>query len=216
MFVGHLAAGFAGKRIEPRISLGTWILAVMLSDIVVFPLMITGIEGFRLYPGVTVNRFVGDVPYSHSLLMDAVWGALFAGAYFLNRRYRRGAWLLFAAVLSHWVLDVISHRPDMPLAPGGGPVFGLGLWSSIPATVIIEGGAWVLAILLYVRATRASKRSGVIAFWIGILLLTLAWISNITAGIAPEPVKAGVSGLIFFSLVVAWGYWMNRLRPIKT
>ena len=214
MFVGHLAAGLAGKRIEPRISLGTWMLAVLFADLVVFPFLIFGIERFRVQPGLTVNRMVGDIPYSHSLLADAVWAGLFAGVYFLGWRYARGAWLLFAAVLSHWVLDFVSHRPDMLLAPGTRAAFGLGLWNSIPATLLVEGGFWILAIILYVRATKPKNRAGTYVFWIGVVLLTLAWYGNIRSGMDPDPVRAGVSGLIFFSLMVAWAYWVNRLRPV--
>jgi hypothetical protein len=208
-----LAIGLTGKRIEPRISLGTWIVAALLADLIVFPLLIGGIERFHAVPGVTVNRIAGDIPYSHSLLMDTVWAGLFAGAYFLLRRYPRGAWLLFAAVLSHWVLDFVSHRPDMLLAPGTHAAFGLGLWNSIPATLAVEGGFWLLAIIFYVRATKPKNRAGTYVFWIGVVLFTLAWYGNITAGMNPNPVRAGVSGLIFFTLMVAWAYWINRLRP---
>ena len=213
MFVGHLAVGLTGKRMEPKISLGTWILAALLADLIVFPLLIAGIERFRALPGVTANRMVGDIPYSHSLVMEVVWAGLFAGAYFVRRRYPPGAWLLFAAVLSHWVLDFVSHRPDMLLAPGTNVVFGLGLWNSIPATLIVEGGFWILAIIIYVRATRPKKRAGTYAFWIGVVLLTFAWYGNITSGMDTNPTRAGISGLIFFSLIVAWAYWINRLRP---
>jgi hypothetical protein len=213
MFVGHLAVGLAGKRIEPKISLGTWILAAVLADLIVFPLLIAGIERFHAEPGVTANRMMGEIPYSHSLLMDVTWAGLFAGAYFLGRRYRRGAWLLFAAVLSHWVLDFVSHRPDMLLAPGTHTVFGLGLWNSIPATLVVEGGFWLAAIIFYVRATQPKNRAGTYIFWIGVVLFTLAWYGNITTGMDPNPVRAGISGLIFFTLIVAWAYWINRLRP---
>ena len=216
MFVGHLAVGLTGKRIEPKISLGTWILAAMLTDLLLFPLLIAGIESVHAKPGVTVNRMVGDVPYSHSLLMDTLWAGLFAGCYFLWRRYARGAWLLFAAVLSHWELDFVSHRPDMLLAPGTRAVFGLELWNSIPATLIVEGGFWILAIVIYVRATPPKKRTGTYAFWIGVVLLTLAWYGNITSGVDPNPVRAGISGLVLFSLVVAWAYWINQLRPVAS
>lgn len=216
MLVGHLAAGLVGKRLDPKVSLGTWTLAVMLADLLVFPFLMAGLEHFRVEPGVRLNRMVGsDIAYSHSLLMDAIWAALFAAVYFLRRRDRRGAWLLFAAVLSHWLLDVVSHRPDMPLAPGRREVFGLGLWNSLPATLIVEGGFWVLAIAFYVRATRPRKRLGVYAFWGGVALLTLVWYGNLTAGMDPNPVRAGVRGLILFSLLVAWAYWMNRLRPAR-
>lgn len=216
MFVGHLAVGLLAKRVEPQVSLGTWMLAALLADLLFFPFMLAGLEHVAAVPGVTSNRVVGrDIAYSHSLLLDVVWAALFAAVYFLRRRYPRGAWLLAAAVLSHWVLDVISHRPDMALAPGGQQVFGFGLWNSIPATLIVEGGFWLLAIILYVRATRASKRAGVYAFWLGVALFTLLWLGNITAGIDPNPVRAGVGGLIVFSLMVAWAYWLNRLRPAR-
>jgi hypothetical protein len=212
VFVGHLALGFAGKRIEPAGSLGTWMLAVMLADLLVFPFLIAGIEHTGALHGVTTNRFAGDVPYSHSLLMDVVWAALFAAGYYVLRRHSRAAWLLFAAVLSHWVLDVISHRPDMALAPGVRVRLGLGLWNSVPATLIVEGGAWLLAVIVYVRASRAKNRVGVFALWIGIVLLTLSWYSNITAGMDPNPVRAGISGLVFFSIVIAWAYWIDRAR----
>jgi hypothetical protein len=213
MLVGHLAVGLAGKRIEPRISLGTWMLAVLLPDLLVFPFLLAGIERLHVEPGVALNRVIGEIPYSHSLLMDAVWGGLFALAYFLWRRHQLGAWLLLAAVLSHWVLDVASHRPDMPLAPGTHAVLGLGLWNSVPATGIVEGGFWLLAIAVYVRATHAKRGAGVYAFWMGVALLTLAWYGNVTNGMDPNPVRAGVSGVIFFSSMVAWAYWINRLRP---
>lgn len=206
MFVGHLGIGLLAKRAEPKISLGTWMLAVMLADLVAFPLLIVGVERFSGSLGTRIA-------YSHSLLMVALWAALFAWAYFSQRHYRRGAWLLFAAVLSHWPLDVVSHRPDMPLAPGVHAVFGAGLWSSVPATLALEGGFWLLAIIFYVRATHPARRTGFYGFWIGAALLTLSWYSNITKGMELNQVKAGIGGLIFFSLMVAWAYWMNRARP---
>jgi hypothetical protein len=216
MLVGHLAVGLIAKRIEPRVSLGTWTIAVLLADLLVFPFLIAGIERLDVVPGVGANRMVGhDIAYSHSLLMDAIWAALFAAAYFLRRRNPSGTWLLFVAVLSHWPLDVLSHRPDMSLAPGVHMVFGLGLWNSLPATLIVEGGFWLLAIILYLRATYPKKRMGTYAFWGGVILLTLVWKGNITAGMDPNPVRAGIAGLISFSLVVAWAYWINRLRPAQ-
>jgi len=222
MFVGHLALGLVAKRIEPKISLGAWMMAVMLADLICFAFLIAGIEHFDVEPAVARNPFVGlnfvrniFFAYSHSLLMNAIWAALFAAAYFLRRRYARGAWLLFAAVLSHWLLDFIAHNPDMRLAPGASAVYGLGLWNSIPATLIIEGGFWLLAIILYVRAAHPKKRAGIYAFWPVIALFTLLWYGNIKRGIVPNPVMAGINGLIFCSLLVAWAYWMNRLRPAR-
>jgi hypothetical protein len=148
-----------------------------------------------------------------NILTDTVWARLFGRAYSLWLRYSRGAWLLLAALLSHWVLDFVSHRPDMLLAPGTQAVFGLGLWNSVPATFAVEGGFWLFAIIIYVRATKPKNRAGTYVFWIGVVLFTLAWYGNITAGMDPNPIRAGISGLIFFTLIVAWAYWINRLRP---
>lgn len=109
-----------------------------------------GIEHISIRPGITrVNALnLYDFAWSHSLVMDVVWGALLAAAYCLTRRYGRGAWVLFAAVLSHWVLDWASHRPDMPLAPGFQRYYGLGLYNSPLGLLIVEGGLWVIGIIL--------------------------------------------------------------------
>jgi len=217
MFVGHLAVGLIAKRIESKVSLGTWMLAALLADLLTFLLLILGIEHFAVEPGTISNRIVGrNIAYSHSLLTVTTYSALFAVVYFLRRRYWRGAFLLSCVVLTHWLLDVISHRPDMPLAPGVSVVFGLGLWNSLPATLLLEGGFWLLSVILYVRTSQAKSRAAHYVFWIGVVLLTLLWYGNISAGMDPNPVKAGVGGLVIFSLVVAWAYFVNRLRDTQT
>jgi hypothetical protein len=214
MFVGHFAVAFTGKCIEPGISLGTLLLASMLPDILWPIFSIAGIEYTSNEPVATENN-VYDIAFSHSLLMVAIWAALFATAYFFYRYYRhpkhdaRASLVLFAIVLSHWLLDSTSHRHA--LVPGVHKYFGLGLWNSVPATIIVEGGFWLLATILYVRATRPSKRVGIYAFWPVVAFLTYAWIGNIKSG--PPPPKAVIGSLIFFLLMIAWAYWMNRVRP---
>lgn len=210
MLVGHFAVAFVGKRIEPKLSLGTLVLAAMLPDMLWPVFSIAGIEYVAAEPGVAGNNIL-DVAISHSLLMVTIWAALFAGAYFLRRHYTRGAWVLFVAVLSHWFLDAASHKHA--LAPGTNRYYGLELWNSVPATIIVEGGFWLLAIILYVRASRPNKRAGVYAFWPVVAFLTFAWISNFRKG--PPPPKAVIGSLIFFLLLIAWAYWMNRVRPFK-
>jgi membrane-bound metal-dependent hydrolase YbcI (DUF457 family) len=218
MLVGHLAVGLVAKRIEPKLSLGTGVLAAMLVDLLWAIFLIARIEHVHFKPGMGAGNYFDayDIAMSHSLLMGAVWAALFAVAYFLRRHYPRGAWILFAAVLSHWFLDFVSHGADMPLAPGVHRYFGLGLWNSIPATFIVEGGFWLVAIVLYVRATRPKNRAGVYAFWSVLVLLTLAWYNNIAGPPPRNPHTAPIVSLVFFSLIVAWAYLMNRLRPAKT
>jgi hypothetical protein len=217
MLVGHIAAGLVAKRITPKISLGSAVMASLLPDLLWCIFLITGLEHVHFKPGRgAANYFdTSDIALSHSLLMDAMWAALFAASYFFLRRYARGAWILFAAVLSHWLLDFASHRPDMPLAPGVQKYFGLGLWTSLPATVLLEGGFWLLAIILYLRSTRTRRGAGPYVFWGMVALLTLAWYNNITGPPPPSPLAAGIASLIFFSLVVAWAYWMEKIRAAR-
>lgn len=216
MLVGHFAVGLTAKRIAPAVSLGTLVLAAMLADLLWCIFLIAGIEHVQFKPAMgAANYFLAsNISLSHSLLMDALWAALLAAAYFLWRRSPRGAWILFAAVLSHWLLDCVAHRPDMPLAPGTHTYFGLGLWASIPATVLIEGGFWLFAVILYARAAPPKGCTGIFAYWSVVVLLTLAWYGNVSGPPPRDPHAAPYVSVTFFSLAVAWAYWVNRLRPI--
>src|SRR5512140_1902671 len=141
MFLGHFGVAMAGKQVAPRPSLGTLVLAAQFVDGLWPILLLLGIEQVRIAPGITAVTPLDftSYPYSHSLLADALWAALVAGAYWMFRRDARGALWLGALVLSHWLLDFASHRPDMPLWPGS-PGLGLGLWFSLPATLAVEYG----------------------------------------------------------------------------
>lgn len=215
MFVGHVAVAFVGKRVEPEISLGTLLMAAMLPDILWPIFTMAGMEYTKKIEDTENHVFEATI--SHSLLMVAIWGALFAGGYFLLRRVRRhqsftrGSLILFAAVLSHWLLDAIASKHA--LAPGAHSYFGLKLWDSFPATIIVEGGFWLIAIIIYIRATRAKNWAGIYAFWTVVAFLTFAWVANIRKG--PPPPEQVIGSLIFFLLLVAWAYWMNRARPFE-
>jgi len=218
MLVGHLAVAFAAKRAQPRVSLGTLALASLAPDVLWCCFQLAGIEHVRYQPGMGAAHYLAalDVPWSHSLLMNAAWAVLSAGGYYWLRRRGRAAWLLFAVVLSHWLLDWVAHPPDMPLAPGLDGRFGLGLWRSVPATILVEGGCWLAAPIVYARAFRAKKLAGAIAFWLVAALPTLAWYNNIAGPPPPHPEAAPVASSIFFSPIVTWAYWFDRLRSPVT
>ena len=219
MLVGHCAVAFAGKRVEPKLSLGTLMAAAVLADLLGFVFILLGIEHWTMQPGAAGIRAVDldSIAWSHGLLPNLLWATLFAGAYFLWRRQSKGAWILFAAVVSHWILDFVAHRPDMPLSSGLGGRYGLGLWTSIPATLAVEGTIWVIALVLYVRATRARKWTGLYLFWAMIAFVTLSWIDNIAATPPPNSLTtAAIASLTFFTLLVAWAYWMDRVREATT
>jgi hypothetical protein len=174
MFVGHFAVAFAAKPAAPRVSLWTLIAAAGLADLLWIAFFVAGVERVAIVPGLMAANSLDlvSVPFSHSLLMDAVWALLFGGAYFLVRRDARGAWVIAAAVLSHWVLDVVTHRPDMQLVPWTETRLGLGLWNSPIATLIVEGTLWLAAVAIYVRATRPTGWAGRYGFWTMIVILT--------------------------------------------
>ena len=120
MLVGHCAVAFAGKRIEPQLSLGTLMAGAVLADLLGFVFLLLGIEHWKFNPGQRgiYAADLDNVAWSHGLFPDILWAALLGGGYYLWRRQERAAWILAAAVVSHWVLDFASHRPDMPLGPG--------------------------------------------------------------------------------------------------
>ena len=215
MLVGHCAIALAGKRAEPALSLGTLMTAAVFSDVLGFVLILFGVEHWTLKPGnAGINAVDLDrIAWSHGLLPDLLWAALFAGGYFLWRRHASAAWILFAAVISHWVLDFISHRADMPITPGLTARFGLGLWTSVPATLVVEGLLWLIAIAIYVGATRSTKRAGIYVFWAMIAFLTLSWMNNIMATPPAGSLSAAaIASLSFFLLLVAWAFWMDSAR----
>lgn len=219
MLVGHFAVALAGKRLAPKLSLGTLAVAAMLPDLL-WPIFLTlGWEHVVYRPGHGAGQYLdfaaSQMEFSHSLVMDLVWAVLLIPLYRVLRGQRVGGLILLPAVLSHWVLDVISDR-SLPLIPTGNLRWGLGLWSSIPLTLLVEGGLWVAAIVIYLRGTRSRSRSGAVVFWLWCVLLTLVWYNNIAGPPPPNPRTVPLVTLLLFSLLVACAYWINRLRPART
>src|ERR1041384_2249846 len=141
MFIGHFAVAFAAKKAAPKTSLGTFFLAALWLDLLWPVFLLLGLEHFRITPGITkVSPFdLYDFPLSHSLVMTLAWAAAFVLVSLIRKGAVRAALVLSALVLSHWVLDLIVHRHDLPLLPQGGPTWGWGLWQSVPGTILVEG-----------------------------------------------------------------------------
>jgi hypothetical protein len=222
MFLGHYALGLAAKRVAPGLSLGVLFLAAQLAD-VLWPLFLSlGLEQVRIDPGNTAFTPLDFVsyPYSHSLLLLPLWGLVLG---WLFARLRRGSasqaqsdrrviTVVTALVVSHWVLDFVTHRPDMPLYPGG-PRFGLGLWNSVGATVAIELAMYAIGAWLYLGGTRARDGAG---RWGSVLLLSTLLLIYIGDALSPATppsvdaltVVAAMGGIMF----PAWSWWADRHR----
>lgn len=216
MFLGHFAVGFAAKRAAPAVSLGTLFLSCQLADLIWPNLVLLGVERVAIVPGITVVTPLDFefYPYSHSLVASVVWAALAAVIYRVvrGRQTRATALLVIAGVvLSHWVLDVVSHRLDMPLTPGGTTKLGLELWRSRPATILVEAVMLAAGVLLYVRTTRARDRVGVFALWGLVVFLVAINLANMFGPPPPSTTAVAWSAQAVW-LLVAWGYWIDRHR----
>ncbi|HXZ58740.1 MAG TPA: hypothetical protein VEG26_01050 [Steroidobacteraceae bacterium] len=214
MFIGHYALGFGSKRLAPSVSLGALFLACQWADLLWPTLVMAGLESFTIRPGITAVTPLDfqHYPYSHSLLALLLWGTVLALIYRAVRGSPlRGAVVLGALVVSHWLLDVIVHRPDLPLAPGTRLRLGLGLWNSIPATLAVEFGLYAVGVCLYWKATVARDRTGSVAFWALVTFLAVVQVANVF-GPPPPSVGAVTASAQAMWLLVAWGYWVDRHR----
>ena len=168
MFIGHMAVGFASKRLAPRASMGVLMAAPMALDLLWPLFLLAGWEQVQIDPGNTAFTPLDLVsyPYTHSLAMSSLWAVLFALIYWAVTRYIAGALVIAAGVVSHWILDFVTHRPDLPLFPGGTERLGLGLWNSVAGTIAVESVMFGAAVWIYASSTSARDRIGSYGFWV--------------------------------------------------
>lgn len=179
--------------------------------------LLTGLEHVKVEPGNTAATPLNFInyPVSHSLLMAVVWSIIFVILYRKLRPYARGSLWIGVAVLSHWALDAVTHRPDLPLYPGSDLLIGLGLWNSLPATILVEGTLFIAGIAMYLRATRPVDRTGRYAFWGLMVFLTIVYAVNLFGPPPPDdPGAIAAAGLAIW-LLIFWGYWIDRHRAAR-
>ena len=213
MFIGHYALALAAKRAAPRASLGALFAATSFADLLWPVFLLLGWEQAHVVPGPNpfLTLWLDSIPISHSLVTLIGWGALFGFAYRARTGDGRGAGVLALLVVSHWVLDFVTHRPDMPLYPGGTPL-GLGLWNSVVGTVVVEAVMFVAGVWLYAGATRARDRAGSYGFWTLIAVLVLSYAGSPFSPPPPTRVALAVGGIIFGWLFLAWAWWGDAHR----
>ncbi len=213
MFIGHFGVALAAKKFAPKTSLATTIFAAEFVDLLWPVLLLMGWEHVRIAPGIMRMSPLDftDYPISHSLLMSVIWAALVGGIYFAIRRYSAGAWVVALAVLSHWFLDLLVHRQDLLLSPGGRHKFGLGWWNHPLAEVSVEIALFVLGAGIYASRTRAKDGIGRYAYWGLIAFLFLGWMSTLRAG-PPPNVTALALGALSMWLMVLWAWWADSHR----
>jgi hypothetical protein len=215
MFIGHFALGFAAKRAAPPLSLATLFAAAQLADVIWPVLVLIGVEQVRIAPGTTAFtplEFI-SYPYSHSLLFLCIWGLIFGAICAASISRSRVLLVVAVLVVSHWVLDWISHAPDMPFYPGSVKV-GLGLWNSVAGTMILEIAMFAAGVWIYARTTRARDRIGRQAFpaFVGFLL-----VAYVGSSFGPPPPGVGaliVTAIAGAAVIILWAWWLDRHRVV--
>jgi hypothetical protein len=213
MFIGHFGVAFAAKKLAPRTSLGLLVFATEFLDLIWPIFLLLGVEHVRIVPGIMAASPLDftDYPISHSLVTVIGWSVLIGGAYFLISRYRSGAEVVALVVFSHWVLDAIVHRRDLPIIPGGQMRVGLGLWNSWTGSIILELAFFCAGLLIYTEATRATDPIGRYGLWSFVAMLLVAWVSTLFAG-APPSVNALAAGALIIWFTVPWAWWFDHHR----
>ena len=214
MFVGHFGLGFGAKKAAPAVSLGTLFIACQFADLLWPSLVLFGYERLEVQPGATKFTPLNFVsyPYSHSLLALCAWGLLSGALYFVLRRARFSAFVTVTLlIISHWVLDYVTHRPDMPLTPWGNDRLGLGLWNSIPGTLGIELLIFAAGLALYLRQTMSRDRIGSIGLWGLVAFLLVVYLASAFGPPPPNAIAVAWSAEAMW-LLVFWGYWVDKHR----
>ncbi|WP_369025333.1 hypothetical protein [Qipengyuania sp. RANM35] len=211
MYIGHFASAFAARAItdeSPR--LGTLFIAAQAIDWLFFSFAIVGIEKLRIVPGITrMNPLdLYQMPITHSLLGTIAIAIAFGGAvYYASRNVVASTWAAIV-VASHWLLDLLVHRPDLTLA-GAGPKLGLGLWNQPAIEMPLELGLVLLTFIWYVKRTKGPLVPPLVLLGTMLLFQAINWFG-------PQPEEAGIAmyltALLSFGILTALAFWLDETR----
>lgn len=215
MFAGHIGAALAIGRTERGVNVGVFIAAAFLLDIVLWILVLLGLESVTIpadFAHTHQAQFV--FPYSHGLLASVAWSAL-AGvvgfvAYSRRRTNRRAAVLIGAAVLSHWILDALVHRPELPLAGYNSLSVGFGLWNFMPLALTLEAVILVGGLYLFVSGAKPTRGRSIALAALCFVVMTFTALGMTLAPAPPSATAMAASSLGTVILVCALGCWLGR------
>lgn len=211
MFIGHFAPALLARGItEDAPKLGVLFIAAQLVDWAFFTFAIFGIERLRIVPGITaMNPYdLVFMPYSHSLLAAAGWALVFGVVVGVVLRNMVAAAWGAIVVLSHWLLDLLVHRPDLTIA-GGEDKYGLGLWNTPHIEMPLEIGLVLLAYWFYISRTKGPVIPPLILLAAILLFQAINWFG-------PQPETAGVgmylSVFLSYGILTAMAFWVQSTR----
>lgn len=210
MFIGHFAIGLLAKKNNPLPSLAMMFIAVQLLDLIWPVLVLFGIESLSIDPGNTklTHLSFDYYPYSHSLLAALFWSVLFGTCYFVFTKNRKGSLILGGLVMSHWILDFITHRPDLPLSPFAETKVGLGLWNYPILEIFLELLVFGVGAFLYFKSPNFKRK---IAFWILIIFLLVVHLMNLFGPPPPNTMAVAWSANLMW-IIIIWAWWIEKKR----
>lgn len=218
MLIGHYSASFAIKSKTRDVPLWVLFVAVQLMDVFWTSLLLLGVEKARVEPALpSVPLDLYYMPYSHSLVAVLI---VCAAVFFLYKSFVpprgvvRPALLVALAVLSHWLLDIPVHRPDLPLYDDMDKI-GLGLWNYPVWAFLLEIGLFFGCMIMYLRATTPTGKGGGYGFVVFGLVLAVIQAGIVFAPVPPwlttEMVAAGLLAYYAAAAAVVWRLEKKRV-----
>lgn len=216
MFAGHVGVALAVGRLERRVNVGVFVIAALLLDIWLWLFILLGWESVNIPASFAATHQTDFVfPYSHGLLAAGIWSAL-AGAV-ASRLYSRlsgATWrvaiLVAAAVFSHWLIDVLVHRPEMPLAGSASTVVGLALWNNMPIALLVEAAIVMVGMWLFLSGSGLGRAKSIALAVLSLLILAFTVIGMTVAPPPPSALAMAGSSLATLALVCALFVWLGR------
>jgi hypothetical protein len=215
MFLGHYGVSFAGKAVDTRLPLWALFVAVQFVDVLWAVFVLLGVEKVKLVPGITATNPLDlyYMPYTHSLVAAGLWSLAASLAY---RWWRgpagaRGAGVVAVAVFSHWALDLLVHRPDLPLYDNVHKV-GLDLWNYPRLSFLLEAAILVIGVLLYARKASATSPRGRVGVWVLTAALLLGNATFYFGPFLPSPTAVAVLVLVSYIVCTGAAAWVERRR----
>ena len=217
MFAGHVGAGLILARVERRANVGAFITAALLLDLVLWLFIVLGWESVSIpadFASTHQPEFV--FPYSHGLVASLAWSAVAAvmacaGYARLQAARWRVAALIAAAVFSHWLLDALVHRPELPLAGAASAKVGLGLWNGMPVALAVEAAIVVVGLLLFLPGSRLPRGKALALAALSLALLAFTVAGMTMAPAPPSALAMAGSSLVTLVVVCSLAFWLGRV-----
>jgi hypothetical protein len=215
MFAGHIGAALAIGRAERDVNVGAFVAAALLLDFVLWLLVLAGWESVTIPSDFAHSHQPGFAfPYSHGLLASIVWSAVAGAVGLLLCPHVRTKWrvatLLALAVFSHWLLDALVHRPELPVAGADSPRLGLGLWNDMPVALGLEAVILVAGLWLFVSGATLGRRGSVAIVVLSVVAMAFTAVGMTIAPAPPSSTAMAASSLATIALVCALVYWFGR------